>query len=438
MGGNLATSTVKSRKTIQSVVEAGLCTGCGTCVGICPNDAVQMMIDRRKGIYVPQLDRERCNECGICFDVCPGHGIDLRQLNLEIFGKESQDVLLGNYLSCYIGHATDYDIRYNSASGGLVTALLIFALEEGMIDGALVTRMKKDKPLEPEPFIARTREEMISASKSKYCPVPANVMVKEILKAKERERFAVVGLPCHIHGIRKAERINKNLGEKIVLHLGITCSHSASFLGTEFLIRRYKLSNEDIINLDYRGQGWPGFMTIRLKEGRTRVVPYQKYITFHELGFFTPLRCLMCPDFTGSLADISFADAWLPEVRKREKVGESLLLSRSETGEEMLQKAELGRKIEINRLPSPPGTVRGGGKKVTSDILSYFMTLVGKKTPAFGHDTKLPRKKLTAYPLSLLTCLNIAISKRSLFWLISPLARVERMLINMASRTLRR
>jgi coenzyme F420 hydrogenase subunit beta len=47
-----------------------------------------------------------------------------------------------------------------------------FALEEGIIDGALVTRMKKDRPLEPEPFIARTREEIIEASKSKYCGVP--------------------------------------------------------------------------------------------------------------------------------------------------------------------------------------------------------------------------------------------------------------------------
>jgi len=79
-----------------------------------------------------------------------------------------------------------------------VTALFIFALEKGLIDGALVTGMKKDKPLEPEPFIARTREKIISARGSKYCSVPANIALKEILKAKEEERFAVVGLPCHI------------------------------------------------------------------------------------------------------------------------------------------------------------------------------------------------------------------------------------------------
>ena len=148
--------------------------------------------------------------------VCPGHEVDFKGLNLEIFGKEPEDILIGNYLNCYVGHATDYDIRYNSASGGLVTALLIFALEEGLIDGALVTRMKKDKPLEPEPFIARTREEIIEARGSKYCPVPANVALREILEANEGERFAVVGLPCHIHGMRRAQRVDARLKERVV------------------------------------------------------------------------------------------------------------------------------------------------------------------------------------------------------------------------------
>ena len=161
--------------TIKEIVKDDLCTGCGTCVALCPEEAIKLTINERKGIYVPKIDEEKCNNCGICYTACPGNEVDFRHLNLEIFGKEPEDILIGNYLNCYIGHATDYDIRYNSASGGLVTQLLIFALEEGIIDGALVTGMKKDNPLEPEPFIARTREEIIEASKSKYCPVPANI-----------------------------------------------------------------------------------------------------------------------------------------------------------------------------------------------------------------------------------------------------------------------
>ena len=50
--------------------------------------------------------------------------------------------------------------------------------------------------------------EPVSATKSKYCPVPANVRIKKILR--RNGKFAVVGLPCHIHGVRKAEMLNKN------------------------------------------------------------------------------------------------------------------------------------------------------------------------------------------------------------------------------------
>ena len=163
----MASLKIKNGKTIGSVVKDGLCTGCGTCVGLCPEEAVEMTIDYSKGIYVPWLDEERCNQCGVCLAVCPGHAVDFKQLNLDIFGQEPKNILLGNYANCYTGYATDSKIRYDSASGGLVTILLIFALEEGMIDGALVTRMSEENPLEPEPFIARTKEEIISASKSK-------------------------------------------------------------------------------------------------------------------------------------------------------------------------------------------------------------------------------------------------------------------------------
>lgn len=334
-------------KTIGEVVKGGLCTGCGTCMGICPVDAIEMVIEHRKGIYIPQLDEEKCNRCGLCFEVCPGHAVDFTQLNLEVFGKEPNDILIGNYLNCYIGHSTDYDIRYNSASGGLVTQLLIFALEEGVIDGALVTRMNRDTPLDPEPFIARTRDEIIEAAKSKYCPVPANIALKEILKAKEGERFAVVGLPCHIHGIRKAETASKRLKEKIFLHLGLFCNHVPNFWGTNLLLQKLKINNEEIVKFDYRGEGWPGYMKISKKDGEILLLP--DYWSFVGSYFFFPSRCLMCDDATNEVADISFGDVWLPEL-SNDKTGKSLVLSRNRIGEEVLHKIKSRNEVKLTKV----------------------------------------------------------------------------------------
>jgi len=327
-------------KTVAEIVGDNLCTGCGTCSALCPRSAVEMNADER-GIYIPVLDDNECDRCGICLEVCPGHQVDFRELNCAIFAKEPEDVFIGNYQSCYTGHATDTVVRYNAASGGLITSLLIFALEEGIIDGALVTGMKKDNPLQPEAFIARTREEVIAASKSKYCPVPANAALKSILQ--ESGRFAVVGLPCHIHGIRKAENINPDLKRKIVLHLGIFCNHVPNFWGTKLLLKRLKVKESEVARLDYRGEGWPGKMKITVKGGE--VLLRHDYWDFIGSDFFTPARCQVCCDQTAELADISFGDAWLPGIV--DDIGSSVAVSRSDYGEQLLQKAAAKRAIEI-------------------------------------------------------------------------------------------
>ncbi|MEM3438020.1 MAG: Coenzyme F420 hydrogenase/dehydrogenase, beta subunit C-terminal domain, partial [Nitrososphaerales archaeon] len=237
-------------------------------------------------------------------------------------------------------------IRYNSASGGLVTSLLIFALENRIIDGALVTKMNERKPLEPEVFLARTEEEISLASKSKYCPVPVNVALKEILK--EGGRFAVVGLPCHIQGIRKYEIVNKELKEKIVLHLGLFCSNTPSFLATDYILTRARCKKEEIIKIDYRGQGWPGNMRIKFRDGSTLTLTDYWGTGFGQ--YFSPIRCIFCIDQTNELADISFGDAWLPDVIKKDKIGTSIVISRTKIGQEILEKATINNIISLNSI----------------------------------------------------------------------------------------
>lgn len=404
---------MKTDRTIALVEKDGLCTGCGTCVGICPKDALEMTMSSSKGIYLPRLDKEKCNHCGICFETCPGYEVDFNQLNWEIFGKQPEDMLLGNYLNCYTGHATNYDIRYTSASGGLVTALLIFALEQGIITGALVTKMSESSPLEPQPFIARTKSEIISACKSKYCPVPANIALKEILK--EEGKFAVVGLPCHIQGIRKAELVNNKLRDRIALHLGLFCSHPTSFWGVRFLLYRYNINEEDIAQLDYRGEGFPGYMTIHLKNGTKRLIPFMDYNTFSwGLGFFTPMRCTLCFDQGCDLADISCGNAWFPELESDE-IGTSLIISRSTRGENLLKQAMSKGEITLSSLKSDKARGRIE-KKEQYGARSRVAHLVGQKLPDYRME--LPKSKFTTYLATLKLYLNIFLSRRYLWWLI--------------------
>lgn len=378
---------------VEKVYKEGMCTGCGTCAGICPTNAIEMVIDKKKGIYKPLIDIEKCTKCGLCYKVCPGHSVDFKELNEFVFGKQPENILLGNYINCYAGHSTDYGIRYNSASGGLVTQLLIFAIEEGIIDGALVTRMKKDNPLEPEPFIARTKEEIIEATGSKYCPVPANITLKEILNSKGGEKFAVVGLPCHILGIRNVEQINKKLKSKIVLHLGIFCSTPCNFLGTEFILsKRLGVNIDNVKDIKYRGKGWPGGMSVRLKNNREKFISSSEYWD-NNFSAFTPSRCRLCTDNTAELADVSFADYRGKEISLNEKIGETSIISRSIDAEKILHQMVDKQKIEIWKINSKEATYAQGYVYLKKNAKASFrlFALLGKKIPSYNQELINPQ-----------------------------------------------
>ena len=153
--------------------------------------------------------------------------------------------LIGNYLNCYSGYSQDSDIRYHSSSGGLVTSVLLFMLEENLIDGALVVRMKKKNPLKAEFFIARNSKEILSAQGSKYCPVDMSDGLKDIMNSKIGSKFAIVGLPCHIKAFRRIKEIQ----QKIVLYLGLFCHHTPSTYATQVFLKKRKINPEEILQI---------------------------------------------------------------------------------------------------------------------------------------------------------------------------------------------
>jgi coenzyme F420 hydrogenase subunit beta len=321
----------------MDVVNSDLCIGCATCAGTCPNYAISMKVDSKRGVYHPKINENKCTDCGFCSSVCPGIYTYSRAAPLTN-PRNIGDLLVGDYIRFYVGHATDSYVRGNSSSGGLVTQLLIYALEKGAIDGALVTKMSKTNPLRPLPFIARTKEEIISAAKTKYCPVPLNIALEEI--RSNSGRFALVGLPCHIQGARKAELMDSRLRERIVLHFGLICHHTPTFLATKYLLSRLGISKDNISKIEYRGNCRPAKMSITLTNGHMRYVDlYSKFYWGGPFSnFFTQTRCTLCSDKMCQFADITFGDAWLPEFSK-EKQYESMVISRTKIGENFLQNA---------------------------------------------------------------------------------------------------
>jgi coenzyme F420 hydrogenase subunit beta len=370
----------------------------------------------KDGVFSPEVESAKCNHCGLCVRSCPGYSVDFKSLNESVFGKQTRDASLGNFLDCYVGHSTDKMIRDASASGGIVTQLLAFGFDTHLFDGALVVRMRKDSPLLTEAFVARRKEDLFSASKSKYCPTSVNEALS--LLRKEEGMFALVGLPCQIHGVRKAAQELDDVKRRVVLLVGLFCSHSVGFDGTEFLAEKLGVKPEQIREIIYRAPGSPGHMDLRLVDKSNIRLPmlgsWHGYMPIFSSFLFTPRRCAMCRDMTNELADISVGDAWFPEL-KRLKEGESVVIARTSKGQEILNQARRAGTLslvpvearKVKRYQRVPLTF----KKTDLETRLAIMKSRRASTPVFTNDSCERARSIASYVRNLYVLSNMSISQ---------------------------
>lgn len=309
-----------------------LCTGCGICEDICPKHCIT--IKRVDGEHRPVVDNESCNHCGKCLKVCPGVGIDFKKHKVAEEGAY-EDKYIGSYVGLHSGYSLDKDIRYHSASGGMVSQFLIYLLDKHIIDGAVVTGYADDH-ITPVSYIARNREEVINARSSKYCPVALNKVGNEIASL-ESGKYVIVGTPCHIQGFRKRMAIDRKLRERIVGLFSIYCSSGRNFNGQDFLLQHYGVTKDSIKYFAYRDNGCLGNLVVQSTSKQIEV-PFTRYYGPLLRSFFKPHRCLTCIDHYGELADVCFGDIHIPPYSD-DKVGISSWITRSQYWENLFKDA---------------------------------------------------------------------------------------------------
>lgn len=402
---------MSAQRYVSEIYKLGLCTQCGTCLAVCPYENIQFFRNENGDCTPRIIDEGNCKNCKLCYKLCPGISVDFDYLNAYIFGVPPSDGVLGNYINFYVGFSSSEDIRKKGSSGGVTTALLIHALKSKIINGAVVTRMNRENPLEPEVLIAKEEEEILSASQSKYFPVPVNVKLRELLA--KGGKYAIVGLPCHIHGVRKAELLNKRLQKKIALRVGLFCGYNMRFLATLFLLRKLGVRNLSLVSeMRYREGGWPGGFFVKLKNGRKIFLPKSEYSYLNYL--FPPIRCTLCPDQTNELADISIGDPWNIGLEG----GWSSIITRTDVGEKILREAVKNDLIVTKRV------TRTSVMKAQKAMLVYKKRGVharmnlkriffGGSTPSFNNKHLMNRCNFSDYLGGIILYSNIKLMNRN-------------------------
>jgi len=90
--------------------------------------------------------------------------------------------VLGNYKSVIAARSTDKDILKKAQDGGIITTLFAYALEEGIIDGAIVAG-PGNEPWKPEPMVVSTKAELLAAAGTRYTISPNMSLIKEATRS---------------------------------------------------------------------------------------------------------------------------------------------------------------------------------------------------------------------------------------------------------------
>lgn len=181
-------------------------------------------------------DEEKCLRCGICYMICP----NTHDLDNELKGKFGWKPPIGQVRKLSSSRTTDPVVGKRCTDGGVVSSLLLYLLDKGMIDATLVS--KNTGPFQTTPLLANTREDIISGTGShfhessqvvelgiRYSTYSAAMFALRELRQRSLDRIAMVGTPCQINTVRKMQVLGVISSDVIKYCLGLFCTENLSF-----------------------------------------------------------------------------------------------------------------------------------------------------------------------------------------------------------------
>jgi len=305
----------------REVWDAGLCSGCGACVAVCPAEG--LYFEAGKGGGSP-VSTGTCKEdldgvpCGVCLEVCPRASGERR-------------AMLGEFTGALAARAALEIPRRQS--GGAVTAILGNALDEGLVDG-VITVTEDRFTLEPRSAVITSSDALIHEAGSRYSWwVPLLASLKEAVVRRKLRRIAVVGVPCAVQAVRRMmvseHQLARPYGKSVRLLVGLFCTESFDYriLVGGILGERYRILPGQVKRLNVAGK-----LEVTA-EGRDMLA-----IPLKELDAAVRPGCRACTDFSAVDADISAGAVGAPK-------GCTTLLLRTPIGKAFVDRALASGKL---------------------------------------------------------------------------------------------
>ena len=318
------------------VQQKGICGKCGGCIAFCSAGEFHALSASDDGTPV-MADESRCLHCGICYLICP----QIKALDQELRQKTAWKAPIGAHRQVVSARAHSRSIRNVATDGGVVTALLAYALRKHLVQAAIVSR--RAGPFSRQAMVATSTEDLLEAAGShfdeshtvrgfgeRFTTFSPGVREVKDLGKRDLHRVALVGTPCQIFTIRKMQLLNVLPADSVVLTIGLFCMECFSFGAKTRRALEKKLSVKlgQIRKLNIKDD-------VIVTTAKKDVI----HIPFSVMDEFARPACFACTDFTSEYADISCGGLGSPD-------GYTTALLRTTGGETLYNRAKEDHAIE--------------------------------------------------------------------------------------------
>jgi coenzyme F420 hydrogenase subunit beta len=297
-------------KLKHEIIDPGICTLCGACVASCE---VLNVVGGKPALKGP------CTACGVCYNQCP------RTITTE-------SSLIGNVRDVFTARTMLPEVK--GQNGGVVTSMLLYGLEEGLIDSAVVTVKSEEEPWKPVPIIAQTREDILRSQGSIYVHSLTMETLMSAIKRGSRS-IGFVGPSCNIDAVYKMQNSPYGLLHMFmranILKMGLFCMDTFNYEGLKTFLTSKGIPLSDVKEM-------------KIHKGKFSVKTDSQHIfPLNDIDAFRNGSCTVCTDLTAEKADISFGGVGSKE-------GYTTVLTRTGLGLELFKDAEDRGYIKIEPL----------------------------------------------------------------------------------------
>jgi 3,8-divinyl protochlorophyllide a 8-vinyl-reductase (ferredoxin) len=305
--------------------------------------------------------KELCSECGLCdtyyihyvSEACAFINQQIPTLEEQTHGR-SRDLEREDDLYFGVHDQMMAARKIEPIPGaqwtGIVSTIAIQMLESGLVEGVVCVQNSADDRFQPQPIIARNREEILAAKVNKPTLSP-NLSVLEQVANSGMKRLLVIGVGCQIQALRAVE---KELGLEKLYVLGTPCTDNVSRAGLQKFLETTSKSPETVVYYEFMQDFNVHF---KHEDGSTELVPFFGLNTKELKDVFAP-SCLSCFDYVNSLADLVVGYMGAP-------FGWQWIVVRNQSGQEMLDMVQ-------DLLETQPVASKGNRKEAVQQSIGAY------------------------------------------------------------------